>query len=712
MAIMLSIRTSALLLAGASFFAARTSAQTTYFGPWVDTGSSTSIELYVDAVSGDDNNSGIVFDPAQPMRTLSATVAFANQLVAGGLAVTINVFPGTYGVGNGEIFPIAFPDRGLTIEALGVEPGAGNRALLTPQGFQFAPGTRSATLLVDTFGAPTLPPSVIRGLEILTDGAANAVRIDPANPLPGTMESAVEVRDCFIHGLGGQPAVEVTNSAGHSIPLMHEFESNVIVHDGPNGGAGKTGVRVFNTSPAPSSVMFRSNQIARFQTNLEVNPGIQSPAQREQCRPRLFSNIIQVAQNNVVLTDCNALLVNNTIAYALNLSTTINAYGLLTSVASRHVLINNLFWNPSFDQNLNFVAAESPAEAAIQIGSVGTIARDIWTNGTPVDTQLSRNNCNEDGTTWLMENGAPDLTDVRIQPRFAGSTALFANDAHPRFARLPALPNLPKDLHLSAFSLLIDAGTLAAVQDTIPPINTPAISVETLGATGISVRRDVNLDVDLDPRLGGVAMLMPDIGGDEATDGTRLRRDVGAPLPERLDTIGNLRPLALNPNNIDHRTSLLIDMPAGANRNFLVMMFMGGGFEDGLTIAEPVGGGLTRMHFVSNRSMYQSSVVNIPGVVSGQLAFDPFTPGSTTSLGFAVVPGSANILIPGGTTASFLLDPPALGLGVGGVAPAATTPIFFDEGEVFVQAIVVEFDANGNVISGRITNRLPIEYNK
>jgi hypothetical protein len=571
-----------------------------------------SLELYV-APAGTPT-------PGPSFTTITAALTAATPLF-GVIPVTINVFPGTYNAANGETFPFLIPAHGVCIESMDVQDPVLAPASIVGGGP--IPGSAGAIIFVSSTGNTAFPDSLIRGLDLQPDSASFAIRVDPAGG-SDALERAVEIRDNFIHGTQCVFGIDLQTKTDDT--TMDVVEGNWIVTEREQGGI--VGVRIVDNGGVTSCVL-RSNQIARFEDNVDIT----GPEKR--CRPRLFSNLIQVAERNVNVTNASPILVNNTIAHAFNFTTQPTVFGITGNGTVD--LVNNLIWNQQPGSN---------AVAAVDIDPALTVIR-------------------------FLNNHVEDFTPT-VLPQFV------SGPGHPGLGLVVGARPPVKDLHLAPTSPLIDAGNLFAYFD---PANTPPIPVDSVN--GMPIRRDVNLDVDYDPRAltfpGSIAApFTPDIGGDEVTDGTRIARSLVVAAPGiPMDAFGSLRAITNTGTTIDHQTSIDVTTPAVAGNTFTAFVFLGAGYNVTLP---------TALGTVANRSVFEDSLV--PGI--GQIAID-------------MAPTNAILISTGSLTG-------------GGTFPVTvnTSPVAIglDEAEMYLQTLVVETNALGATISVRVSNRMFLELNQ
>lgn len=603
-----------LLAAGAAH------AQVELFGPWHDLApAGGTFELYV--APGGDDLTGAIGDPNFPFRTISRALEFALVDLQGAVPVTINIFPGNYVAGlagEGEQFPLRMPTHGICLESIDVQDRANAPAAIIGGGG--IPFQQGAILFIDSYGNPEFPDSVVRGLDFQPTDAPFAIRMNPGAGIP--IDTAVQFRDNYIHGEQCQGGIDLQLTGART--SLEVLEGNWIVTERGQGGV--VGVRIAGNSTVASPVL-RSNQIARFESNVEISGG------PENCRPRLCSNIIQVAERNVSIAGASPILINNTIAYAFNFTTQQVVTGIEGNGSVE--LINNLIWNPL-------------------TGSGATAAVDI--TGVNVQVRIAT----------VDEDTAP-----------LGFTPMFASgDTHPGLAVFGGLPPC-KDLHLALGSQLIDAGDPIAALAVLanPPFPASVIN-------GVTVRRDVNLDVDRDPRMldgpGGVLLgQVPDIGADEVTDTTLLARIAGVGAGNSIDECGSLRASAAVGGQLDHLTAVAITTPIAPGNIMSAFVFLGAGFQ----VDVAAGGGM-----VTNGGLFQNGFQ--PGI--GQIALD-LAPANAVLIG-------SNFQVGGG---AFPV-----------VIDTAVIPDALAEGELYLQALVGEVSPAGVLLNVRVSNRMYVELDR
>lgn len=568
---------------------------TQVFGEWEGAGT---VELYVAFPPlGALGNPGTV---AQPLPTITSALAAANAAgLIGAVPVTINVIdPGPalqYNAAAGEIFPIAIPAFGVTIEAhFAVGP---NGPIVSA--FQ---GGATETFLINTVGNAALPPSTIRGLEIRNSfqvlGAADIRIAVPANPTGNEVRVVPEIRDCLITGA---PVFGVQMLSSNGITLEPVLERNVIT--GIDPFLGTAGVDVVGGTGI-TSPLIRSNRIQLYQTNLRVNGGGLST------QPRVQSNFIQIGNVNVDLTNCAPFVVNNTIAFAGTQTASQPVFGLRWQSLPAFSLSNNIIWNPLW----------SGASATDVAGSLA-----VFNN----PTRRALFNMDEDDTLFnATMAGVPGV--VTIYSKFVQGPPQFVGANPPTF---PA----PVDLHLQATSPCIGAGLSSEVVNfltTILSATIPGLPVASL------VRLDFAYDIDFEGRIEGVPQMVNavDLGADEFTgldpvlvpSPTRaavLRRTSGSVFGTDMDMFGNLRPDATGAWNSQVEV-------VGTPGDFVIFA-AGFAFVDRVT--DPSTAAL-----IENRSVYQDLVLwnqVVPGMATNaSLGVD--LGANTLTWAFGVIPPS------------------------------------------------------------------------
>jgi hypothetical protein len=567
------------------------------FGRWEDTPSDFSFELFIDPTApgpGSPNN------PLNPYRTISAALNFITnnfifdpgtgldaqcQPTGPGSATanfrfTLNLAPGLYSQSNGESFPIRLPAHGFSVEAW---PFGGDalydRPVIDP-GNGLSPWTCSGdgfeAILIDWVGSEDAPATVIQGLEIRN--ANPGIRIDPSL-IPGQVPA-----------LPAEPlAVEVRNcwihdcQTGIEIGTAEGFTSTHVIEDNDVGDDTPIlGPAIEETNSGFASTLYRSNRIQLYEEGIRV-----SGNGSERTAPRLFSNFIQLGERMVNLFDCRSFLTNNTVAYAVDFTAVPVVNGVTISGGSAR-LANNLIWCP-----------DTPTLVpAIDLDILGGAAVTQVTN--------------------LVEDTAT------LTPLLAGG------DAHPGFT--------PVDLHLTAASPMIGAGTNAMVFST--PLT---VLSEPLG--GLWFRTDVSVDNDLDGRAflsiaeNDYIATQVDIGGDEflalgAGGRPECRIELaGGPL---VDQFGNVLPVSVAGNDRTWAADFELGGPAGG----LWFLYLGFGFFDD-TIDPAIGVS------VPNGSIYQNTVASalLPGIAPtlGNVLFDFFGPSTNVSAGIFGPNGTADL---------------------------------------------------------------------
>lgn len=303
-------------------------------------------ELYV-SPQGSDANSGAF---STPMRTITA--ALIRAMTGQQVATTVNVFPGTYNLANGEIFPLLMPMHGIKLEA--IAPGVVINAT----------GVGSSTPAISVVLTPVTNfiPSIIRGFEIT--GGGIGVEFAAGDNIVPTTEWFVlrpEVRDCNIHdnlgpnGVGGY-GIDIRNLSHLRTEVV--VENNEIHHHGTLN-VPSAGIRIRTGNEYSfDSTLIRRNRIY-FQ---EVGVDLGAPV--GVCRPRLFSNFLWHHEQHVFSVGSGPWIINNTLAFALPFSSnpTLTAIGhfavgtaqnedmsaglILNPMSTLLVVRNSILWNP------------------------------------------------------------------------------------------------------------------------------------------------------------------------------------------------------------------------------------------------------------------------------------------------------------------------------------------------------------------------------
>ncbi|MCP3915941.1 MAG: hypothetical protein GY711_10335 [bacterium] len=596
---LLSRARAGLLLACATLLASATAhaQMMQLFGDWVAPGSA---QLFV-STNGAIGNPGTL---AQPLPSITSALQAA--VVAGNLGtvpVTINVLPGgTFGVAQGEVFPITLPAHGVSIEAYGV--GAGPLPLVNATG-----SPTVEVFLFNTIGTPGLPDSVLRGLEVTNIGGiidTALVRIDvPLGAAPAPQRVAPEIRDCLLLG-GTDFGIDVVGApaANAGITLEPVIERNIIEFERGKATAPTAGVHVTGGA-SPTSPLIRANQIQRYPVNVLLEGGGLSHQARVQ------ANFIQLGATNVRCEDCAPFLVGNTIAFAY-------APGLVpigvdwTVLVTELTLANNLIWNP--DQ---IGLAGDPQDVAGPAAALTAGGRLSWFNYDQDDAlrvMVPLPNFgpglgppNPDFVGGNVGNGAA-LTDLHLNPTSQLRELAPAVEAQPSSA---AFPNLV----------------------LVPGFPGPSV-----------VRRDHAFDGDFDARVSGGALpndLIIDIGADEVTDlgpaGTRgatLARSVGSAVGVDLDILGNLV--------TDPAGQWLTEVDVAGTPGDLVILLSGVGFFDFIT--DPAFPGA----MIENTSVYQNILGDAtlfpPMLTQTSLAVD-LTGGSVT-VAVGIIPAGGVLTVP------------------------------------------------------------------
>ncbi len=318
----------ALLLAVALFALPVSSrAQSGPYGPW-DGGT----RLYVSATGGADTNPGTF---AAPFRTITFALTQAAPSFAAGVPVTINVMPGLYDVALGESFPLAFPARGLSLEAH--SPGA----VIRGNGASTVLDCDSPGLSSGPGGA--VPASIVFGMEIENGDAGVGVRLAPSQ-VGGTAlgaPEAVEIRRCTIRDCLIGIRVETADGWRDA----HVIEQNCIVGDVPT-----VGIEIRNDGE--SSTLIRANKIYDHEIHI-VCVGFSGATSLQ---PRIVSNMMWGAETGVYFYDTSAWMVNNSLAFGRPHSVGLPVYGvLIDGITNGTVTIaNNILWNPLGAEVTNF----------------------------------------------------------------------------------------------------------------------------------------------------------------------------------------------------------------------------------------------------------------------------------------------------------------------------------------------------------------------
>lgn len=501
----LTLTIGAAVLIGESVFAQSIE----FLGDWemAYTAPAQQLHMWVDT---DGPAGGLGLSADAPATSITEALTFAQQFLAyppnlptgqsfsTDLQVTINVAPGLYDAAN-ETFPLEIPAYGVSLEGWFV---AGDLPFARPE--IVADGV--AAISVGWVGNDTLAPSVIQGLDIT---GQPAVEVDPsiydANPAAPVEILGVEIRDNFIDGPIGIRLVTPTGYRSAYVVENNDVGSGEIKILSPLGGIG---LDETCESGAAASTLYRSNRAQLYERVLDVEN--QDMGGEANCVPRIFSNAFQLGESIVNLAGCTAFVINNTIAFAVDLGGVPIPVGLSVFGGTLE-LHNNILWSP-----------DNGATPADQVFTGGVVFENPPENNFILDQ---------------LPAGAPNT------PGFLGGDALPV----PLFG--------PVDLHLTPASVdLIGTGSVARVAEFDPLVAGPAVTVRSTVVAGLAagadypVRTDVNLDFDLESRVhdsgfpnDGAPTPQLDIGADEYRE--LLAAGPGRPARsgriELIDRLGN-----------------------------------------------------------------------------------------------------------------------------------------------------------------------------
>jgi hypothetical protein len=611
------------------------------------------IALFV-SPTGSDTAPSLGTVPNDPLRSISAALSLWGSVIGQpGLLFSINVAPGLYDTTTGESFPLTIPLHGVSIESwTDGTSGPFDRPRLD--------GNFGPTILADRVGDPTVPPSVIQGLALRFGNPA--IDVDPivvgGEPYEGTV--GFEIRGNVI----------TNGPRGVRLNTPEPLTSLYVVEDNYIGGplneilsaVGGVGVQETCRENAAASTLYRSNRIHLFEADLAIDNQGAAVDKSYSCVPRIFSNFFQLSEFTISITNCDSFFINNTVAFAVNYGGNNLAEGLRVTGGSIEYH-NNILWNPDTAAG-SFFFATTPTDEIFSGVTFPTAPTTnlVFDNGDPAPNFVSGN--------AVPLTGAGGLPNLHLTPASAAAIGLGTNDR------------------------AVDATNVGPVALTVRSFDFPLPS----GGTQ-RVRVDVNLDNDLEPRIadsgsafdGGLSLV--DIGGDEFRDAT----DIGDGLPPviegRVETVardgtapasqdeyGNV--IAQSASSPTWQADLFVQGPA----NSLFVVLVGFGFED--TVIDPVLGGPTQ-----NLSIYQNLFMD--GLDFGSYALDP-NAAVTLNIGSGVF------------DAQGLYTDPITGDPFFRIPFSFTTPLV-EEGEVFVQLLVIEPDPAGDRFF--FTNRKRLELN-
>lgn len=422
--------------------------------------------LYV-STSGSNANPGT---KTLPVLTIGHALSLATSYWNQGRPVTINVGPGTYTLASLPNDRLRIPARGLTLEALGP----------TQQPVVISSASTGAELVwVDRDGDPSMAPTKITG--IVFSGGSFGVRIYPATPTIGVATTAVEVRRCtFLNYSQSAVRVEVAGDR-RAENIIEECSMTATAYSA--GGRGLAGIEINKRATRYSSTLVRSNYITGHEIGVFVYGTEASP---RDCRPRLESNTFWRNQWHVDAWDCEPWIVNNTMVNAEPLVNGGQTAAIQMRGTTQHVLyaLNNILWNPiENDNEFRFLPLGNNATQTIALNN------DIEDPGSPFLM-----------AAYDMALGYASL-NRRVAPNFVNAG----------MADFRLSPNNPQ---------LIDSGRIAVPGSSL---SVAPVGMLPVGNNAFTVRCDVPVDVERDPRfISADTPMAVDIGSDEVT-GTRIQ---------------------------------------------------------------------------------------------------------------------------------------------------------------------------------------------
>ncbi|MBK8979061.1 MAG: hypothetical protein IPM29_24455 [Planctomycetes bacterium] len=494
------------------------------FGAWVHDNAANSLSLYVaPAPLGSNSNSGD--SPSRPLATLDRAVAVADRLLSNtfpttGTGVTINVLPGAYTLAA----PLSVPCFGIAIESYRCTSIGGATAGLSGVTVQLASSfPNNGVIEFDRQLGPAsvarrldplrLPPSVLRGIEIVNNSVGFGIVIDPtinaATILNRNAVTAVEINQCRIEGM--RRGLRIVNILGLPVPYANVIADNEIVACG-------MGLEIDSFSF--QSDLLRSNRI---------HGGSEGIVLRSQTlvagdmHARVLSNAVwdMADQFGIRMDNCSATIVNNTVAFVRGPVASAASVRYGGSGAGETLIIAN---------NILFSPAPVP-------GAVNPLELDIVPGGFA-------------GTLTVVNN---DFDATSPAAPFAGSPTNIAI-ATPAFANMTA----PFDVHLTPASpALVNPGDQGFV---LPGSQT------TITVGGRTFGSNCALDMDLDARTsvpaGGTTVALHRGADQLIGDGIRLTAPTASPtaLPHQLaDVIGTVVPAPAG------NSEVLLDVTGSAN---------------------------------------------------------------------------------------------------------------------------------------------------
>lgn len=498
---------------------------------------------------------------------------------------SINVKDGTYAT---ETWPLELPANGVSLESwFDEDSGPDARAILQPGG-----GVEA--IRVNWLGIEELFPSVIQGLQI--EGGTRGILVDPAQlSTPGTEPVSVEIRDNII--LGSFTGIELQTRAHWA--SLYVIEGNEIGDNLTAPGKkqpmsnGNAAVLERCEQYAAASTLYRSNRAQLYDTIIDILSVADPINGNLPCVPRIFSNHFQLGETIVSTDNCDTFLINNTLAFAVNYGAT-PVPTTLSVTGGQLEYHNNIVWSP--DTAFPYFAA-SPTDEVIPAGTIATT------------------------------NLVFDVTPAALPFMASGD-----------FLPVPYAGLM--DLHLTAGSVnAIGLGTNDSAADMAND-TVRSWQFDTVPVGIMTVRTDVNLDVDYDSRIsnsgvvnGAEAVPTVDIGGDEfkfeIVPGRRngrlemTRRDGTA--PDTQNALGVVIPDEFPmPGSIDRSWS--VELFADGPANGLFIIYAGFGFDE--TILDVQAGGPTIT--TQNDHVYQNLFLDVFSL--GSLGVDP-DPAITLNLG-------------------------------------------------------------------------------
>ncbi len=498
-----------------------------FFGPWVHDVSAP-LSIFVDDFGGNDANSGL--DPANAVQTLAQAVFLADvyQVAVGTpVGATINVIPGTYTLSGS----LSLPAFGLAIEPY--FDGAGGTVIVNGSASNsglFDYDHLVSAGIAEKFGLPdTLPPSVVRGITFTGNDGGFAVEIDPSQN--GSSDETdrpieVQVNQCTMSQCDRGVMIRNLNS------LELTYHNQII-----NNRIGSCDIGIEAVSGWFHSDLIRSNHVqASFFAGMRFNG---SGTDAGMLHPRVLSNTVTLTLGNIALTgtavvlqDCSARVVNNTLGFARTINFTPATIEIFPdsggSAAETIVISNNILCSQEY--NPAGAGVISPPEIRLPASPAYLGALTVESND--VD--------NLNGGLFFSPAAPP-------QTVFSGN--LFVSNF---FFLAP-----PANLQLTAASPSV---TSLGLQSRVLPGAGASITLN-----GQSVPAHHALDVDLDARTQMRVLDFSDVlhrGSDQFLEsGQRLRTATTGANPLALaDRFGNLPVDGAGNASVD----LLLDLPVGS----------------------------------------------------------------------------------------------------------------------------------------------------